>query len=147
MFIVYGKPQGKARARTFYNKFAGRVTSFTPQQTVLYENLVKTCFQEANEKTFFNGEPITVQINAYFAVPKSKTKREKTAIDMGEIQPTKKPDADNIAKVICDALNGIAYRDDTQVISLKVRKVYIKTLAKDQAERVEVSLKIYEEGD
>ena len=39
-----------------------------------------------------------------------------------EYYPTKKPDADNIAKVVCDALNGLAYKDDAQVIDLTVHK-------------------------
>ena len=40
------------------------------------------------------------------------------------IKPTKKPDADNIVKIICDALNGVAYKDDTQVVELDFKKVY-----------------------
>lgn len=40
--------------------------------------------------------------------------------------PAKKPDADNIAKIICDSLNNVAYRDDTQVIELTVIKRYAK---------------------
>ena len=44
-----------------------------------------------------------------------------------EVLPTKKPDVDNIAKVICDVLNGIAYHDDTQIVSLNVSKVYTET--------------------
>ena len=41
-----------------------------------------------------------------------------------EIRPTKKPDNDNIAKIILDALNGVAYQDDKQVVSLQVEKYY-----------------------
>lgn len=36
----------------------------------------------------------------------------------------KKPDIDNIAKVVCDALNGVAYKDDKQIVSLKLAKRY-----------------------
>ena len=43
---------------------------------------------------------------------------------MGNLNPTKKPDADNIGKVVLDALNGIAYEDDKQVIELRVSKQY-----------------------
>ena len=42
----------------------------------------------------------------------------------GKIWPAKKPDSDNIAKVVLDALNGIAYHDDTQIIKLSVTKAY-----------------------
>ena len=41
-----------------------------------------------------------------------------------KIRPTKKPDWDNVGKVICDSLNGIAYRDDAQVVDSMVRKFY-----------------------
>ena len=40
------------------------------------------------------------------------------------ICPQKKPDADNIAKIICDALNDVAYKDDTQVVMLTIIKKY-----------------------
>ena len=49
-FIVDGKPQGKARARTFYNPKLGRVQSMTPENTVLYENLVKQSFVQQTDK-------------------------------------------------------------------------------------------------
>ena len=47
-------------------------------------------------------------------------------MEAGELLPCKKPDADNIAKVICDALNKVAYGDDTQICSLKVDKRYTR---------------------
>jgi len=43
---------------------------------------------------------------------------------MGFARPKKKPDCDNIAKIICDALNGIVYHDDSQVVDLEIRKYY-----------------------
>ncbi|RGS43528.1 RusA family crossover junction endodeoxyribonuclease [Coprococcus eutactus] len=49
-------------------------------------------------------------------------KRE--AMLQGKIRPLKKCDADNIAKIICDGLNGIAYPDDKQITSLSVEKWY-----------------------
>ena len=58
-----------------------------------------------------------------FTVPKSYTKAQKaTAFDMRYVP--KKPDCDNIAKIILDALNGLAYDDDAQVVQLSVKKQY-----------------------
>lgn len=51
------------------------------------------------------------------------------------IRPKVKPDADNVAKAICDALNGQAYRDDAQIAALYVRKWY------DEKPRVEVQIR------
>lgn len=125
-FMIEGKPQGKARARTFYNPKLGRSQSVTPENTVLYENYVKQCFVQQTKETerWFNGEPLYMYISARFPIPKSTTKRDRQLIGEGKLFPTKKPDGDNIAKVICDALNGVAYSDDTQIVKLVVSKIY-----------------------
>lgn len=70
------------------------------------------------------AEPLEVQITAIYEPPKSTSKREKARMLSGELLPTKKPDADNIAKVVLDALNGVAYRDDSQIVRLMVKKEY-----------------------
>lgn len=125
IFTVPGKPQGKARARTFYNPRLGRSQSITPEKTVLYENFIKSCYEAADIKCrWFDKEPLQMEINAYFDIPKSASKKQREEMIKGERTPTKKPDADNIAKVICDALNGVAYKDDTQIVSLHIRKIY-----------------------
>ena len=66
--------------------------------------------------------PVKVWINADFRIPKSVSKRKREAMVAGHIRPTRKPDADNIAKVVCDALNGLAWHDDSQVVMLHVEK-------------------------
>lgn len=135
-FVIDGKPQGKARARTFYNPKLGRVQSMTPENTVLYENFVKQCFMnQVKSERWFNKEPLKMTIEAYFPIPASTTKRDRGRIADGYLWPTKKPDADNIAKVICDALNGVAYGDDTQIIILEVLKGFT-----EENPRVEVYL-------
>ena len=121
-FTVPGKPQGKARARTFYNN---KMSSVTPETTVLYENLIKTCFQQKyGQERFTDDEYVSARILAFFEPPKSISKKKRADMLERRIWPAKKPDSDNIAKVVLDALNGIAYHDDTQVISLTVAKVY-----------------------
>lgn len=45
----------------------------------------------------------------------------------GALLPTKKPDLDNVAKIVCDALNGVAYKDDAQIVDLKVHKYFSET--------------------
>lgn len=117
-FKIPGPPQGKARART------GKGFGYTPEKTVLYENLIKQEFLANCKQRWFNKEPLEVMITAFYPIPKSTTKKDRTLIAEGKLFPTKKPDADNIAKVVCDALNGIAYADDTQIIRLVVNKRY-----------------------
>ncbi|MED9966475.1 MAG: RusA family crossover junction endodeoxyribonuclease [Blautia sp.] len=124
-FTVPGKPQGKARARTFYNPKTKGMSSMTPEKTVLYENLIATCYlQEAGDERFSDDAYLKVRIQAFYEIPKSSTKTKKAAMAAGEILPDKKPDIDNIAKAVLDALNEVAYRDDTQVVELQMRKKY-----------------------
>ncbi len=115
-FEVPGKPQGKARART--TKFG----TYTPGETVLYENLIKVCYRQVSD--YISDKPLHITIDAVFEPVKSVSKAQREAMLSGLIKPTKKPDIDNIAKVVLDALNGVAYRDDTQVIELDLIKSY-----------------------
>lgn len=122
-FMVEGKPQGKARARTVRNKYTGKVHSFTPEKTQCYEDLVRWCYREAGG-ILFTG-PVEVKVSARIKIPTSFTKKEKNAAILGTKYPEKKPDCDNILKVIMDALNGIAYTDDKQVVSVSCDKRYV----------------------
>lgn len=125
-FTIPGPPQGKARARTFYNSRLGRMQSITPDKTVLYENLIKACWMEQTEgKRFPDGASLTATIIAYFEIPKSTPKCKKSYMQKGKLLPIKKPDIDNIIKTILDALNGVAYHDDTQVTQVVAMKFYV----------------------
>ncbi|WP_442855820.1 RusA family crossover junction endodeoxyribonuclease [Blautia sp. Marseille-P3087] len=65
-----------------------------------------------------------IRIQAFYGIPKSSSKVKREAMLKGELLPAKKPDIDNIAKAVLDALNSVAYRDDTQVVELQLRKQY-----------------------
>ncbi|MFR5151635.1 MAG: RusA family crossover junction endodeoxyribonuclease [Ruminococcus sp.] len=106
------------------------MSSTTPDKTVLYENFIATRYMEAaGEQRFSDGAYIKARIRAFYEIPKSSSKVKKTAMLSGELLPTKKPDIDNIVKAVLDALTEVAYRHDTQVMELQVRKQY---KAKDQ---------------
>lgn len=122
-FIVYGDPVGKARARTV--RVNGITRSFTPSKTAEYEDKV-TCSYINSPDKFENpmDRPVKISIDACFKLSKNDSKRTMQKKLDGEIRPTKKPDADNIAKIVCDALNGIAYKDDSVITSMTVRKMY-----------------------
>jgi Holliday junction resolvase RusA-like endonuclease len=128
-FIVYGEPVAKGRPRFTRN---GR--AYTPQKTTSYENLVKLSYQMSEDTKFIDGE-VKANIKAFFSIPKSTSKKKEKLMLSREIRPTKKPDLDNIAKSILDSLNGIAYKDDSYVVSLNIEKYY------SHNPRVEVELK------
>lgn len=124
-FWVPGKPQGKARARTFYSESSGKHRSVTPDRTVLYENLIKNQFLNSAGGFYLEKEkPVTLRIVARFLPPKSVSKKKQQQMLDGEILPLKKPDMDNIVKVVADALNGVAYHDDTQIALVSAKKAY-----------------------
>jgi len=118
-FIIPGKPMGKQRPRVLKNGI-----SYTPKETVNYEVYVKQCYlKEYAGKELLNG-PVKIKIEAYMPIPKSASKKIQKAMKAGQIRPAKKPDWDNIGKIITDALNGIAYNDDKQIVSCLVEKYY-----------------------
>ena len=122
-FWVPGKPQGKARARTVQCK--GVVRSYTPEKTVQYERHIKVCFNQAKPDGWQPLQGwVEMTVRAVFEVPKSYSKKRRKWCLEGYEKPTVKPDVDNIAKVVCDALNGLAYVDDKQIIKLTVTKEY-----------------------
>lgn len=120
-FAVPGPPQGKARPRF------GKGRTYTPDNTVLYEKIVQVRYRAQAKGIPLLVGPLSVEIWAFYPIPKrtSKVKREKMC-DM-ELRPTKKPDLDNVAKIVCDALNGVAYKDDSQIVDLKVHKYFSET--------------------
>ena len=119
-FEVPGKIIGKGRPRV--NTTTG--IAYTPTKTKDWETLSKQYFllKYPRIKPFSNR--VFVQIVAHFAIPKQFGKKEKEQILNGTLSPTKKPDIDNIAKIVLDSLNGLAFNDDTQVTKIIVEKVY-----------------------
>lgn len=137
-FTVYGEPAGKQRP-----KFASRgkfIQAYTPKKTENYENLVKMEYQaQVGNVMFPRDRALGITITAYKAIPKSASKRREGLMITDKILPGKKPDWDNVGKIICDALNGIAFADDSQIVVGSVRKLY--------APRPRVEVEIWEVGD
>ena len=122
-FEMIGEPVGKARPRM--NTRTGR--AYTPTNTKLYEYSLRQWF--IREYPYFVPieSRVKVTIIAYFGVPKSTSKKKAAEMIAGNISPTKKPDADNIIKIVLDAMNNFAFKDDTQVTKLEIEKKYDNT--------------------
>ena len=121
-FTVPGQPVGKGRPRAF--RMGKGVRMFTPEKTVSYENLVATAAQGA-----MRGQPpvegaVAVNLDIRLMVPMSWSAKKRAQALEGQIHPTKKPDADNVTKAIFDAMNGIVWGDDVQVVRLSLCKRY-----------------------
>ena len=120
-FTVLGEPKGKGRPR--FSTQTGR--AFTPKQTVNYETLVHTEYMvQCKGFRFPDEERMVVRLRVNSYIPKSGSKKEKAKKLENIIRPTKKPDMDNVVKMVADALNQVAYKDDTQIVDCQVRKFY-----------------------
>lgn len=127
-FTVPGIPVGKGRPRFMKNGH-----TYTPEKTREYENKVVQCWKCQSSVGFADGIPLSATVTAFFTVPKSTSKKKAAALD--GTPHIKRPDADNVAKTILDALNKHVYNDDSAIALLTVRK-YQTT----GASRVEVTI-------
>lgn len=129
-FKISGKIKGKQRP-----KF-GKGRTYTPTDTVNYENYIKILYQQECKKYF--TRPVKMVITAYFQMPASKIKTERALKKfLTELPyPVKKPDADNIGKIVADSINGIAYKDDSQVVDMQI----IKKWSMENTEYLEVEI-------
>ena len=135
-FTVPGDPVAKARARTFRNQWTGKVHGVTPEKTVNYENFVKWCASSCFPAPL--AGPIVLTIHVYRKIPKSISRKQKAAAEQGVFRPTIKPDCSNYQKAIEDALNEIAYMDDSQVVSVHVHKFFsVNPRTEIQVEQIE----------
>ena len=138
-FVVYGEPQGKGRPK--FSKVGDHVKTRTPDQTVIYENLIKTEYRsQCNGLQFPDQAQLDMRVMAFYQMPSSVSKKKRQQMLDQKIRPTKKPDADNILKVVADSLNQNAYRDDAQIVDTQVRKFY------SDRPRIEVVIQVVDAG-
>lgn len=120
-FEVNTKPRGKERARH------GKHSTYSTKAMVAYETEIKLMARQAMVKARLqiSKNSLHVIIHAYFNPAKSWTVSKKDLAYTGGLGHTSKPDADNISKAVLDAMNGIVYNDDSQVVSLTVTKEFV----------------------
>ena len=106
-FTVDGRPQAKQRPR-----FA-RGHSYTPQKTREAEASVVGAFKAK----YFDFVPLSSPLSVTMLFQFKKPKKEKKHF-------TQRPDVDNLVKTVMDALNGVAWEDDAQIVQLVAQKVY-----------------------
>lgn len=116
---IPGDIRGKARPR--FSRQAGR--TYTDSKTAGAENWVRACAMAQVGQPVLDG-PLAITMTVTVAVPPSWSKRKQADAISGAVRPTGRPDLDNIAKLVADALNGIVWRDDSQVVSMMLSKLY-----------------------
>lgn len=119
--VIPGEPVAKGRPRF---RVAGKfVQTYTPAKTKKEEARVKSIIKEQFKEAPLNI-PIAINMIFSFAIPKSYTKKQRKEIELNFNRHFRKPDCDNIGKLYLDAMNGIVYKDDSQIYSLKLSKFY-----------------------
>ncbi len=121
-FTIPGEPVAKGRARSFVRN--GHIAHYTPGKTARYENLVRLVAQQAIGEKAPIECAVALVVRAFFSIPTSWSLKKQRAAVIGEVMPTKRPDLDNIIKAIKDGANGVAWKDDSQVIDVRASKRY-----------------------
>lgn len=98
---------------------------YTTKATADFEEKIRWCYRQAVKGPIVPADgPVRVVVKAYHPVPKCAPKYKRAAMLAGDIKPLVKVDIDNVAKLVMDALNGLAYLDDKQVVQLEGYKKY-----------------------
>lgn len=120
-FTIPGTPVAKARPRITRSGHA-----YTPKKTADYEMRVKICVMQlmAVQRLRPTTEAVRLTVQAFFPIPASWTKAKKEKALNGDLKHTTKPDFDNVEKAIQDAMNGIVYKDDSQIVLVAGSKEY-----------------------
>lgn len=118
---IKGSPIAQKRAR--FARRGAYVKTYDPQSQ---EKEVVKALMRGQVIKKLEG-PLEIEINFYFEVPKSYSKKRAKACLNGDEEHTKKPDIDNLVKFYLDCMNDLVFKDDAQVVKLVARKIYAET--------------------
>lgn len=130
VFEVPGKVRGKGRPR--FTRRGNFVSTYTDDKTTAYEKLIQASYLK--HTSYISQKSVRISMYICFAPNKSDTKKNRIIKLLNKLWPNKKPDVDNVIKVVLDALNKIAYADDTQVNEVHVLRHF------DEQERLVICL-------
>ena len=118
---IPGAMRGKGRPR--FTSAGGFARAYTDEKTANAETWVRSCAVDQTGGHVLDG-PLSLTVEVGICPPASWSKRRRADALAGAAAPTGKPDLDNVVKLIADALNGIVWRDDKQIVHLSARKFY-----------------------
>ncbi|ANU13484.1 RusA family crossover junction endodeoxyribonuclease [Planococcus halocryophilus] len=125
-FEIMGDPVAQGRPRAG-KSFSGKTVLYDPAKSRDFKQYVKVVASQYKPKELITG-PIHLELTFYQPTPKKyHTKPKQALIEAGLLLPVTKPDVDNLAKGVKDGLTKIIWQDDSQVVSMMVRKLYSMT--------------------
>lgn len=136
-FIIDGPIVPKGRPR-----FTKTGRTYTPKRTLDYEKKVELAYRtEYPAGLAFVNEPLEMILNVYMAIPKGISKKKREQMLLHEYPALHNGDVDNFLKSVADALNGVCYTDDCQIVCATVNKIWSETA------KAEVSIRNLERGE
>lgn len=119
MIVIPGNPKGKQRPRMTKTGLV-----YTPRETKDAELQIKVAYsREAGGVPFPIEQPLKLVLDVYYPLGQLRKTERQQALE-AKLFPIKKPDIDNVLKLVMDALNGTAYEDDRQVVETVCKKYY-----------------------
>ncbi len=114
-FTIYGEPVAQGRPR--FSTAGGYPRAYDPAKSRDYKDYIRlAAAAEMNGQAPLSG-PLSISVRVYRPIPSSYSKKKRDAAERGAIRPTTKPDVSNYVKTIEDALNGICWNDDSQIVA------------------------------
>lgn len=121
-FSIETDPVPKGRPR--FRRTKTFITTYTPKKTLDFEGLVRMHSQKAMGPTEPLETPVWVALYFRLPIPASYSKKRKEACLSGSEKPIKRPDLDNLIKSVLDGMNGVVFKDDSQITVMHCTKVY-----------------------
>jgi Holliday junction resolvase RusA-like endonuclease len=128
-FTILGIPKAQGRPR--FARMGSFVKTYDPKDSRQYKDNVAA--QIVAQQPVFCEGPLRVELCFYLPRPKTLSKKV--------LHHTKKPDLDNLIKGTKDAMKGIVWRDDSQVVNLEAAKIYTETEPKVEIRVKEIEQK------
>lgn len=121
---IPGEAIAKQRPRA--TVIGGHAKVYTPKETINYESYIKYLFTSKFREFVPLEVAIKIDIEIHKTIPISVSDKKKKLMKDNLLPATTKPDLDNIIKIITDALNKVAYKDDNLIVEINARKKYSK---------------------
>lgn len=119
---IAGEPTAQGRARI--STVNGFPMAYEPAKSRDWKRYASLIASEQMKGHPVMDGPLTMQIHVFRQIPRSWSKKKQTMAAQGIVRPVSKPDVDNYVKSAMDALKGIVWTDDSQVVSLMAVKHY-----------------------
>lgn len=131
--VAQGRPRITVRG--------GYPHAYDPPKSRQYKHEIQHYLKTQYPDMTPSSRPLVITLRFYRSVPKSFSKKKKEAAEEAVLVPVTKPDLDNYIKGMLDAMNGILWEDDRQIVGIYASKRY------SSLPRTEVEIDFYNKGE